>query len=60
MTVTDRRFDINYVVARSFYFIGRKALGISFIVEGEHHLTGGPAVLIGNHQSMLDILYLGR
>jgi lysophosphatidate acyltransferase len=60
MTVIDRRFDINYVVARSFYFVGRRALGISFVVEGEHHLKCGPAVLVGNHQSMLDILYLGR
>jgi len=60
MTVMHRRFDINYVVARSFYFVGGAAMGINFIVEGEHHLKHGAAVLIGNHQSMLDILYLGR
>jgi lysophosphatidate acyltransferase len=60
MTLMGRRFDINYVVARSFYFVGGRAMGISFNVEGEHHLKCGPAVLIGNHQTMLDILYLGR
>lgn len=60
MTVLGRRFDINYVVARSFYFVGGRSMGISFDVEGEHHLEKGPAVLVGNHQTMLDILYLGR
>ncbi|KAF8528834.1 1-acylglycerol-3-phosphate O [Hysterangium stoloniferum] len=56
-----RRYKSNQITARTFYAIAGPALGISFDVEGEHWLqTTCPAVLIGNHQSMLDILYLGR
>jgi len=61
MTILGRRFDINYVVARSFYYLcGNGLLGIHIDAEGEHHFNNGPAILIGNHQTMLDILYLGR
>ncbi|KAI5123380.1 hypothetical protein M0805_006088 [Coniferiporia weirii] len=60
MTLAGRRFDINWVVARSFYNLAGGLLGIYFEVEGEEHLSTKPAVLIGNHQSMLDILYIGR
>ncbi|GJJ07328.1 hypothetical protein Clacol_001529 [Clathrus columnatus] len=36
-------------------------MGITCEVEGEHWFeVTGPAVMVGNHQSMLDILYLGR
>lgn len=60
LTILGRRYDINYYVARSFYFVGGTALGIQFEIEGEHHFDNGPAVLVGNHQTMLDILFLGR
>lgn len=60
MTVAGRRFDINYIVARSFYYLGGRVMGISFDVEGEENFGSGSSVLVGNHQSMLDILYLGR
>lgn len=60
MTIAGRRFDINYIVARSFYYLGGHVMGISFDVEGEEHFEHGSSVLVGNHQSMLDILYLGR
>ncbi|WWD05952.1 hypothetical protein V865_004037 [Kwoniella europaea PYCC6329] len=68
-TVTGQRLNINYLVARSFYLTCSPAVGITFDVEGEEHLTGlltarggkeQSAVLVGNHQSFLDILYLGR
>ncbi|KZT62869.1 1-acylglycerol-3-phosphate O [Calocera cornea HHB12733] len=53
--------NINYLTARSFYYFTSPLLGIRFKVEGEEHLRSAhPAVLVGNHQSMLDILYLGR
>ncbi|CDO73829.1 hypothetical protein BN946_scf185015.g158 [Trametes cinnabarina] len=55
-----RRFDTFYVVARSFYHLASRAVGIKLVVEGEEYLETRPAVLVGNHQSMLDILYLGR
>ncbi|THH11739.1 hypothetical protein EW145_g486 [Phellinidium pouzarii] len=60
MTLAGRRFDINWVVARSFYNLASRLLGIYIEVEGEEYLSVKPAVLIGNHQSMLDILYIGR
>lgn len=60
MSLAGRRFDINWVVARSFYLIASKVIDINFVVEGEEHLDTKPAMLVGNHQSALDILYLGR
>ncbi|WWC57935.1 uncharacterized protein I303_100470 [Kwoniella dejecticola CBS 10117] len=68
-TISGQRLNINYLVARSFYLTCSPAVGISFEVEGEEHLKGlltarggreQSAVLVGNHQSFLDILYLGR
>jgi len=53
--------NINYLVARSFYYATSPLIGIRFKVEGEEYLTDThPSVVVGNHQSMLDILYLGR
>jgi lysophosphatidate acyltransferase len=60
MSLSGNRFNVNYVVARSFYLLAGTLLDIKFEVEGEEHLDTRPAVLVGNHQSMLDILYLGR
>lgn len=60
MSLVGRRFDINWVVARTFYLIGGKASGIDIVVEGEEYLDTCPAIFVGNHQSMLDILYIGR
>jgi hypothetical protein len=60
MSLAGHRLDINWVVARSFYTLAGKLLDIKFIVEGEEHLDTKPSVLVGNHQSGLDILFLGR
>ncbi|KAI9000725.1 1-acylglycerol-3-phosphate O [Trametes punicea] len=60
MGLAGRRFDVFYVVARSFYHLASRALDIRLTVEGEEYLETRPSVLVGNHQSMLDILYLGR
>jgi lysophosphatidate acyltransferase len=54
-----KRFDIDFWTARSFYFVASNLLGIKFEIEGEEYLNTKPAILVGNHQSMLDILYLG-
>ena len=49
-----------YLVARSFRYAMRLATGVQFdIVEGEQYLTTRPCVIIGNHQSELDVLLLG-
>lgn len=60
MTLVGRRNDVNYVVARIFYGLASYALDIKVVVEGEEHLQTRPAVMVANHQSMLDILWLGR
>jgi len=54
-----RRYDVNYVVARTFYAIFSRLAGLRIVVEGEEHLQTRPCVFIGNHQSMVDILCLG-
>lgn len=50
-----------YAVARSFDLVMRYTTGVRFvIVEGEEHLTTNrPMVIIGNHQTELDVLFLG-
>lgn len=60
MTLAGNRFDINWVVARSFYHLTSRLLGIYIEIEGEEYLSTRPAVMIMNHQSMLDILVIGR
>ena len=60
MTVIGRRFDINWVVARTFYLLAGKTLGISIEVEGEEYLDTCPGIFVGNHQSMLDVLCLSK
>jgi len=35
-------------------------MGIEFKVEDEEYMSTPSAIYVGNHQSMLDILYLGR
>jgi lysophosphatidate acyltransferase len=54
------RFDTNYFVARTFHAIVKKTLGLQVELEGEEILGTRPAVLMLNHQSMLDILIVGR
>ncbi|KAJ1647104.1 1-acylglycerol-3-phosphate O-acyltransferase [Coemansia erecta] len=56
-----RRASCNWVVARTFYFLTWAVLGITVEIEGEEIMTrAAPCVLIGNHQSMLDLIMLGR
>ncbi|KAI0832734.1 1-acylglycerol-3-phosphate O [Trametes gibbosa] len=60
MGLAGRRFDVFYVIARSFYYLTSPVVGVRMVVDGKEHLDTHPAILIGNHQSMFDILYLGR
>lgn len=60
MNVIGERFNTNWVVARSFYALTSRMFDIKLVVEGEEYLDTRPSILVGNHQSMLDILYLGR
>ncbi|GAA5925130.1 1-acylglycerol-3-phosphate O-acyltransferase SLC1 [Sporobolomyces koalae] len=60
LSLVGKSMNINWVVARSFRLSTAPLCGITFKVEGQHHLDENrPAVLVGNHQTMLDILYLG-
>ncbi|KAJ9092588.1 hypothetical protein QFC19_008696 [Naganishia cerealis] len=71
MITTTTRLNINYLTARSFYYLCSPLVGVKIEVEGREYLDevlnkakrgekGGSAVLVGNHQSFMDILYLGR
>ncbi|KAK2465921.1 hypothetical protein APHAL10511_001562 [Amanita phalloides] len=61
MVMIGRRYDTNFVVARTFYAICKRVMNIHVDVEGEEYLSSTrPAVYMMNHQSMLDILIVGR
>jgi hypothetical protein len=60
LSLLGRRHDVNYVVARTFYAIFSRLSGIDIVVESEEHLQIRPCVFVGNHQSMVDVLFLGR
>ncbi|KAH8096704.1 1-acylglycerol-3-phosphate O [Cristinia sonorae] len=55
-----QRYNVNYVVARTFHALIKRVIDVKFVIEGEHHLySTHPAVLVCNHQSMLDVGMLG-
>ncbi|CAO1630531.1 unnamed protein product [Sympodiomycopsis kandeliae] len=59
--IPGQKLNINYVVARTFYYLAGTLCGWRFTVEGEENFAKArPAVLVGNHQTSVDILYLGR
>ncbi|KAJ2162177.1 1-acylglycerol-3-phosphate O-acyltransferase [Coemansia sp. RSA 552] len=61
MWACGRQASGNWVVARTFYYTTRVVLGISVEIEGEEilHRTR-PCVMVGNHQTMFDLIMLGR
>ncbi|ORY21988.1 transferase [Naematelia encephala] len=68
-TLLGKRLNTNYYVARTFLHTAGPLMGWKFEVEGEEHLwsledigdgQNRSSVLVGNHQSFVDILYLGR
>ena len=60
MSLIGRSTDANYFVAELFYAVVGRALDLKVEVEGEMHLNARPAVFMVNHQSMLDVLVIGR
>jgi lysophosphatidate acyltransferase len=49
-----------HATGRCFANLMRLSTGVTFtIVSGQEHLTARPAVFIGNHQTELDVLFLG-
>ncbi|KAJ8487523.1 hypothetical protein ONZ45_g14306 [Pleurotus djamor] len=60
MSLAGQKYDVNWVVARIFHMTAGRLVDIEVEVEGEEHLQTKPAVMLGNHQSVVDILLLGR
>ncbi|KAH8834386.1 hypothetical protein DL96DRAFT_1522072 [Flagelloscypha sp. PMI_526] len=60
LNLVGQRFNVNYCVARIFYYIASRALDITVEIEGEQYLDERPAILVVNHQSMVDLLFVGR
>ncbi|KAF9035042.1 acyltransferase-domain-containing protein [Hymenopellis radicata] len=61
MSIVGHRYDVNFVIARSFYYLASTVMNIKVEVEGTENLpSGSPAVLMVNHQSVLDILIVGK
>jgi len=60
MSLIGRSTDVNNVVAWIFYALVGRALDLKVEVEGEDHLDTRPAVFMVNHQSILDVLVIGR
>lgn len=58
---TRSRLNINWLVARSFDKLAGNLIGLRFTLEGgEKFAKANPAVVVGNHQTGVDVLYLGR
>ena len=60
MSLIGRPTDVNNVVAWIFYILAGRALDIKVEVEGEENMNTRPAVFMVNHQSILDVLVIGR
>jgi len=60
MSLLGRRFDVNHLVARIFYALVSRTLDIHIDVEGGENLDARPAILVCNHQSMLDVFIVGK
>ncbi|KAJ2020281.1 1-acylglycerol-3-phosphate O-acyltransferase [Coemansia sp. RSA 922] len=56
-----KRASGNWLAGRAFYYSTLVMLGISVEIEGEELLDkASPCVLVGNHQTMFDLIMLGR
>lgn len=52
--------NAQWATARAFKYLMWYTTGVTFIVvEGAEHLETRPAVFVGNHQTELDVLFLG-
>ncbi|KAG0256193.1 1-acylglycerol-3-phosphate O-acyltransferase [Actinomortierella ambigua] len=56
----NKRYAINYIVARLFAYLCARPCGVSYKVVGEEKLEQSPAVCVCNHQSSMDMMVLGR
>lgn len=52
--------ETNYISTKAFADVCEWTVGLKFEVEGKEHLDIGPSVVVYNHQSLLDIVFIGR
>lgn len=60
LSLIGKRHLAQWSTARVFYWCFSKALGIRIRLINGERLENLPAIIVGNHQSTLDILILGR
>lgn len=60
LTCVGKRHLAQWTTARAFYYVMGTCLGIKIVVENAENLNKMPAILVCNHQSVLDIMMLGR
>ena len=52
--------ETNYYATRAFADVCEWTVGLKIVVEGKEHLENGASVVVYNHQSMLDMIFVGR
>jgi hypothetical protein len=52
--------ETNYHTTGAFADVCEWTIGLRIVVEGKEHLENGASVVVYNHQSMLDMIFLGR
>jgi lysophosphatidate acyltransferase len=60
LAVLGRPHDVNFYVARMFHALVWRLMKLRVELEGEEHLQNRPAVIMCNHQSMIDMLIVGK
>ncbi|KAL3229583.1 1-acyl-sn-glycerol-3-phosphate acyltransferase [Nakaseomyces bracarensis] len=60
LTLVGKQHLAQWSTARFHYFVMSKFLGVKVKVINEHILENKPFIAVSNHQSTLDILFLGR
>ncbi|KAK9763611.1 1-acylglycerol-3-phosphate O-acyltransferase [Basidiobolus ranarum] len=55
-----RRAMTNWLVARGYAYCASPFVGVTFEIEGDENLKKGPAIVLCNHQTSLDVLIMGR
>ncbi|KXN86117.1 putative 1-acyl-sn-glycerol-3-phosphate acyltransferase [Leucoagaricus sp. SymC.cos] len=52
--------DVNFYVARMFHALIWRFMNIRVELEGEEHLQNRPAIIMCNHQSIVDMVVVGK
>ncbi|CAG8702386.1 13516_t:CDS:2, partial [Acaulospora colombiana] len=52
--------ETNYHATKAFANVCEWTIGLQLVVEGSEHLEIGPSVVLYNHQTMMDMVFMGR